>query len=39
MDKLERGEIISITLTSESKYLDKTGKKMTEQTINYLTRI
>ena len=39
MDKLERGEVVSITLTSESKILDKTGKKMTEKTINYLTRI
>jgi len=39
MDKLERGEISSITLVSESKYLDKTGKKMTEKTTNYLTRI
>ncbi len=39
MEKLERGEVVSITLTSESKILDKTGKKMTEQTITYLTRI
>jgi len=39
MDKLERGEIVSITLISESRYLDKTGKKMTEKTVNYLTRI
>jgi len=39
MDKLERGEIVSITLISESRILDKTGKKMTEKTINYLTRI
>lgn len=39
MDKLERGEVVSITLTSESRYLDKTGKKMTEQIITYLTRI
>jgi len=39
MDKLEKGEVVSITLISESKHLDKTGKKMTEQTITYLTRI
>jgi len=39
MDKLERGEVVSITLVSESRILDKTGKKMTEKTINYLTRI
>jgi len=39
IEKLERGEIVSIKIVSESKYFDKTGKKMTEQTISYLSRI
>jgi len=39
IEKLEKGEIVSIKIVSESKYLDATGKKITEQTISYLTRI
>jgi len=37
MEKLERGETVSITLVSESRYLDDFGEKKTRKTISYLT--
>ncbi len=37
IEKLERGELTSITLISESRYTDEFGEKKTRKTISYLT--